>query len=598
MKTRFPAALVLCLAGILHAQPVLTETVEYPQVGPGPLAVQSGTGCFFLASGTITPGDVDWVRINIPRATTQTVVDIDFPTNGAGSALLASVVGGSTAFNIADNNNSRDALCGLSASTFPVGSTRDSAVNLSATARNAVIDIGITGAEDTGFTGAHGQSFAYDVWVYAVTVPCTSDGDCGDGVLCTRDSCDLGTGSCTNASDDAMCDNGLFCDGEEFCDGARGCGAGPRPDCDDGVDCTVDACDEALDQCVSTADDSFCDDGVFCNGAESCDVRFDCQDGAPPVCEDGVGCTVDWCDADLDACVHDADDVLCDDGLFCNGEETCDAARDCQAGSPPDCSDGVDCTVDFCDAALDACVSESDHARCDNGVFCDGEEFCDALLGCQASEPPCAGGLCRESDDQCVECLADADCDDGAFCNGPERCDASGVCLEGVSPCPAGLTCDEASRRCESGLFTLDAKPAACPNRFNGMGNGYYMFAITGAPGADVRLIDPASLRLTRTDAAGGSLSPNLGSSGPRPGVQDLATPFEGAACACSGAGSDGQDDLVFHFSVPAMKSTLQLGGAAETVQVRVTGRLRDGTPIDVTDCLAVDGPRGRSGQQ
>ena len=48
-------------------------------------------------------------------------------------------------------------------------------------------------------------------------------------------------------------------------------------------------------------------------------------------------------------CSSDAD---CDDGLFCNGAETCDTGTgECLPGTPVDCDDGVGCTVDACIAA-------------------------------------------------------------------------------------------------------------------------------------------------------------------------------------------------------------------------------------------------------
>lgn len=52
-------------------------------------------------------------------------------------------------------------------------------------------------------------------------------------------------------------------------------GAGVRlclngSDCDDGNPCTLDSCDDSIG-CVHLADDSAeCDDGIFCNGADSC----------------------------------------------------------------------------------------------------------------------------------------------------------------------------------------------------------------------------------------------------------------------------------------------------------------------------------------
>jgi hypothetical protein len=84
MRGRLSIALFFGIVGVVHAHPALTEPAEFPSVRPGPRAVQSGEGCFHLASGTITPGDVDWVQISMPRATTLTVVDVDFPANGGG----------------------------------------------------------------------------------------------------------------------------------------------------------------------------------------------------------------------------------------------------------------------------------------------------------------------------------------------------------------------------------------------------------------------------------------------------------------------------------------------------------------------------------
>jgi len=54
--------------------------------------------------------------------------------------------------------------------------------------------------------------------------------------------------------------------------------------------------------------------------------------GGPAVCDDGIACTID--SSGLDGqCVNIPDDSLCDDGLFCNGTETCDPLSGCQAGS-------------------------------------------------------------------------------------------------------------------------------------------------------------------------------------------------------------------------------------------------------------------------
>ncbi|HRW54972.1 MAG TPA: FG-GAP-like repeat-containing protein, partial [Phycisphaerae bacterium] len=92
-----------------------------------------------------------------------------------------------------------------------------------------------------------------------------------------------------------------------------------------------------------------------------------------------------------------------------------------------------------------ACVDNTD---CDDGIACNGAEFCLDDI-CHDGASPCEApmDLCNESTDECVECLGDGDCDDGDFCNGVETC-VGGVCQPGVPPCNAGLTCDEVNDMC------------------------------------------------------------------------------------------------------------------------------------------------------
>jgi len=107
---------------------------------------------------------------------------------------------------------------------------------------------------------------------------------------------------------------------------------------DNDGDLLYDGNDPDCQPCTVDAD---CDDGVFCNGAETCDTATGiCQAGTPPDCDDGVVCTVDTCDEVNDECVNTPDDASCGDGNVCNGIETCDAVLDCQPGTPLDCDDG------------------------------------------------------------------------------------------------------------------------------------------------------------------------------------------------------------------------------------------------------------------
>jgi hypothetical protein len=314
---------------------------------------------------------------------------------------------------------------------------------------------------------------------------CITDADCDDGVACTSDVCLVpdgtsSTNGCVQTPDDALCSDGLFCNGAETCDALLGCQPGTPPSLDDGVACTVGSCDEATDTIVQTPSDALCDDGLFCNGAETCNALLGCLAGTPPSLDDGVACTVGSCDEATDTVVHTPSDALCDDGLFCNGAETCDALLGCQAGTPPSLDDGVACTVGSCDEATDTIVQTPSDALCDDGLFCNGAETCDALLGCQAGTPPsledgvaCTVGSCDEATDTIVQTPSNALCDDGLFCNGAETCDAVLGCQPGNAP---GLddgvactidTCDESTGAvvhtpsdalCDDGLFCNGAE--------------------------------------------------------------------------------------------------------------------------------------------
>ncbi|MHC5110757.1 MAG: S8 family serine peptidase [Planctomycetota bacterium] len=163
-------------------------------------------------------------------------------------------------------------------------------------------------------------------------------------------------------------------------------------------------------------DDSECDDGAWCNGAETC-VGGVCQAGTAVDCDDGIDCTVDACNEDSDSCDNIASNAYCDDGDFCNGAETCDPASGCQVGLTMVCDDGNDCTDDACVAGT--CQhTPNDANTCDDGLYCTGLDFCGGGT-CVGSGDPCPSGLtCNEDTDSCIDagCVVDTDCDDGHEC--------------------------------------------------------------------------------------------------------------------------------------------------------------------------------------
>jgi hypothetical protein len=120
--------------------------------------------------------------------------------------------------------------------------------------------------------------------------PCRVDADCADRVDCTVDSCDP-RGFCRNPVDLTRCDDGIFCNGVEQCNLVRGCVPGPPEACNDDDVCTIDRCDEESKSCGHFPRD-FDEDGEadwHCAGGTDCDDR-DPTRGArsSELCEDGI----------------------------------------------------------------------------------------------------------------------------------------------------------------------------------------------------------------------------------------------------------------------------------------------------------------------
>ncbi|MSP72007.1 MAG: hypothetical protein EXR76_07485 [Myxococcales bacterium] len=247
--------------------------------------------------------------------------------------------------------------------------------------------------------------------------------------------------------DDADCQDASMCNGFEACvDGL--CVNGAPPSCADGLACTTDTCNAATNACEHAANHGACDDGDACS-ADFCDVALGCQ--ASPVvngtvCNDGDVCTT------ADVCTDGAcggGDLNCDDGLFCNGVESCSRASGCVAGTPPCSSDGVACTTDACNEATNTCDHTPNHGACNDGNDCS-TDACDLTLDCQTS--PAANGTACDDGNACTTvdaCTNGAcggsgalNCDDGAFCNGAESCNPASGCVAGAAACPSdGVVC-------------------------------------------------------------------------------------------------------------------------------------------------------------
>ena len=190
---------------------------------------------------------------------------------------------------------------------------------------------------------------------------------------------------------------------------------------------------------------------------EHCVIPPECEP-CPPVCrddsdcDDGIDCTNDACqptapDADQFGCVNRANDTKCDDGVFCNGDETCDPdSGGCVALSAcPPWMDGCVTRNGDCDEVNDVCVDVPDHSVCDAFATKCRPGLCDLATGaCFTGDktPP----DCCESDAQCA--------------NFATKC-RSGLCDPGTNACFTGAPapdCCESDEECPGTI----CRPGVC----------------------------------------------------------------------------------------------------------------------------------------
>ena len=188
-----------------------------------------------------------------------------------------------------------------------------------------------------------------------------------------------------------------------------------------------------------------CDDGAYCNGAETCQDGL-CVDWPPPDCDDGDDCTIDTCDEGTDSCSNDPPgaegppgDASCEDGI----DNDCDGLTDIEDGACGicqqdfECDDLDACTVDTCSNGSCAHSNATPGTPCDDGVFCNGAlDECDNAGGCgpsAQSASPCnvlCFSICFEANSECRPNPLGTSCSDpgdGLACT-LDACDGVGVC--------------------------------------------------------------------------------------------------------------------------------------------------------------------------
>lgn len=209
----------------------------------------------------------------------------------------------------------------------------------------------------------------------------------------------------------------------------------------------------AFERVIFQADTPPCGNGVL-DVAETCDDGdLDNGDGCDAVCQIEPCYT---CSGEPSACSVLADGAPCNDGLFCNGGDTC-ISGSCGNHDGNPCSAGTQCN-DVCNEAADNCFVANGSACLDDGNPCTSDR--------------CNGaGACTHPNNNFVPC------NDGSFCTGVDSCFGGTCSIHSGDPC-AGNTCndlcDEASLQClpsTSGTTCFEDGNECTTDQCDGLGN-------------------------------------------------------------------------------------------------------------------------------
>ncbi len=290
---------------------------------------------------------------------------------------------------------------------------------------------------------------------------------CNDGISCTVDSCSEGT---------SLTDNAGFCNYN-----TQSCQCTTYTQCNDNNPCTNDVCTTQR-TCSNIPQTGTCNDGAFCTVNDACNNGV-CTGTQRPLVDDGLLCTVEQCDEVSDSVVHTPSNALCDNRLWCDGAETCDISRGCIVGTAPSLSDNIACTTDSCDEMNDRVVHTPQNnlcsvqgERCDliqgcilqtcseqNGFVCGVDMYCPGTAVNAKDSTQCCNVACtRPSGSLCSDCGA------GLFniCDRTECESITQRCVFTNNQCIPRTTCVDSDRDefdgCAPGTSGDDGKARDC----------------------------------------------------------------------------------------------------------------------------------------
>jgi hypothetical protein len=289
--------------------------------------------------------------------------------------------------------------------------------------------------------------------------PGTPCGDPSDTQCDNPDTCDA-DGECqgNHEPNGTPCDDGEYCNVGEDCTNGY-CTGGTARDCGDGIPCTTDTCDDDIDECVNTLDDGYCLINGICYTHGTVNPGNECEE-----CN-WVLSTTDWSFKPEGAACGDPDDNECTDPDTCDGQGTCDPNHE-PYGTP--CGDPSDTQCDNPDhcSGYGTCMTnnEPNGTPCDDGEYCNVGEDCRYGYCTGGEDRDCSDGVgctddsCDEVNDECDNDPNDANCNDGQYCNGIEICDAELDCIiqpGSVPDCDDEVqctddSCDEVNDECDN----------------------------------------------------------------------------------------------------------------------------------------------------
>jgi hypothetical protein len=222
-------------------------------------------------------------------------------------------------------------------------------------------------------------------------------------------------------------------------------------------------------------------------------------------CDDGIDCTSDRCDLEIQRCRFEPDPAVCADDIHCDGAEVCEPGLGCREGEPVSCSDGDSCTIDRCVEATQSCETLPRDADGDG----------DPVWNCE-------GGDCDDTDPEVSSAALER-------CGNSRDDDCDGEADEADCVAPAHDLCSDALELSASGTHVLSLAgasydyPVSCQSSSTPYRDVVVAVVVPGP--------DPADVDVTVTSPSG-KLS--LAS------AEQCGDPSTETACAAGYSGSSG----------------------------------------------------------